>query len=370
MTATSSATGGPRLVTRLREPRRTFRQADGGTKKLIVGGLVTMAATMMLLVYLAPLFYMGATALKSEAMIQDFRAPLYPASPATVEIDGRDRDIYSVPFADGSVRDLALVQPGRQVSQFADPADPGAGTIDWEGNWRQLEPSYGFDPQTGNFASAWQQMNFLTLLRNTVAIAGIGMVGTMISSTMVAYGLARFQLPFKRTIFVVLIATIILPRYVTLVPTYALFFKIGWVGTWLPLVVPHFFANAYNVFLLRQYFLTLPKELDEAAYIDGAGPLRTLWSVILPQSRPALVAVGLFHFFYAWNDFFEPLVYLSTRRDLQPIAVGLQIFNSIYNTSPHLIQAGAVLALAIPLVVFFLAQRVFLRGIDLSGVTK
>ncbi|MGH8912616.1 MAG: carbohydrate ABC transporter permease, partial [Acidimicrobiia bacterium] len=133
---------------------------------------------------------------------------------------------------------------------------------------------------------------------------------------------------------------------------------------------PHFFANAYNVFLLRQYFLTIPKELDEAAKIDGAGPFRTLWSVILPQAKPALVAVGLFHFFFAWNDFFEPLVYLSTRRDLQPIAVGLQVFNTLYDSQPHLIQAGAMLALAIPLVIFFAAQRFFLEGIDLSGVQK
>lgn len=372
MTATSSAPGKPPPLQRMRmrEPKRTFRQTDSGTKGLIAAGLFTMVTTGILLVYLAPLFYMGATSLKSEAMIQDFRAPLYPASPATVEIDGRDREVVSVTFPDGEVRDLALVQPGRQVSQFLDPADLDGPLIEWEGNWRQLEPSYTFAPQTSNFTAAWEQMDFLTLLRNTVAIAGIGMLGTLIASTMVAYGLARFQLPFKRTIFVVLIATIILPRFVTLVPTYALFYRIGWVGTWLPLVVPHFFANAYNVFLLRQYFLTLPKDLDEAAAIDGAGPFRTLWSVILPQARPALVAVGLFHFFYAWNDFFEPLVYLSTRRDLQPIAVGLQIFNSLYDTSPHLIQAGALLALSIPLVIFFLAQRVFLKGIDLSGVNK
>jgi multiple sugar transport system permease protein len=208
------------------------------------------------------------------------------------------------------------------------------------------------------------------LLRNTVAIAVIGMVGTLVASTLVAYGLSRFQIPFKKTIFFVLIGTIILPPFVKLVPTYALFYHIGWVGTWLPLIVPHFFSNAYNVFLLRQYFLTIPRELDEAATIDGAGPLRTLWSVILPQAKPALVAVGLFHFFFAWNDFFEPMVYLSTRRDLQPISVGLQVFNSIYDSQPHLVQAGAMLALAIPVVIFFLAQRFFLRGIDFSGVQK
>lgn len=356
----------------LREPRRPLRDTDTGTRRLLAGGLVTMVATGILVVYLAPLAYMGVTSLKSEAMIQDFRAPLLPAEPATVEVDGEELDVYSVPLegADGPTTELALLQPGRQVSTFVDPADPTGQVIEWEGNWRQLDPAYEFAPKLDNYEAAWAQMDFLVLLRNTVAIAVLGMIGTLVASTLVAYGLSRFHMPFKRTIFVVLIATIILPKFVTLVPTYALFFRIGWVGTWLPLIVPHFFGNAYNVFLLRQYFLTLPKDLDEAAAIDGASPLRTLWSVILPQARPALVAVGIFHFFYAWNDFFEPLVYLSTRRDLQPIAVGLQIFNSLFDTSPHLIQAGALLALAIPLVIFFFAQRVFLKGIDLSGVNK
>jgi multiple sugar transport system permease protein len=169
---------------------------------------------------------------------------------------------------------------------------------------------------------------------------------------------------------VVLIATIILPRFVTLVPTYAIFYRIGWVGTWLPLSVPHFFANAFNVFLLRQYFLTIPKELDEAATIDGAGPFRTLWSVLLPQMKAAIVAVSLFHFYFAWNDFFEPMIYLSTRADLQPISVGLRTFNTLYDSQPNLIQSGAMLALIIPVVIFLFAQRVFLKGIDLSGVQK
>ena len=119
-------------------------------------------------------------------------------------------------------------------------------------------------------------------------------------------------------------------------------------GTWLPLIVPHFFANAFNVFLLRQYFLTIPKELDEAATIDGAGPFRSLWSVLLPQMKAPIVAVSLFHFYFAWNDFFEPLIYLSARPELQPISVGLRTFNTLYDEAPSLIQSGAMLALDHP----------------------
>jgi multiple sugar transport system permease protein len=233
-----------------------------------------------------------------------------------------------------------------------------------------LEPTYEYDPQWVNYSRAWSLMEFPLLLRNTLVIAGLGTLGAVASSVLVAYGLARFEVPFGKSIMVVLIATIILPRYVTLVPTYALFVRIGWVGSWLPLIVPHFFANAFNVFLLRQYFMTIPKELDEAATIDGAGSFRTLWSVILPQMKPALVAVSLFHFYFAWNDFFEPMIYLSTRPDLQPISVGLRSFNTIYDTQPNLIQSGAMLALIVPVLVFLFAQRVFLKGIDLSGVQK
>jgi multiple sugar transport system permease protein len=332
--------------------------------------LVTGFTGVVLFVFLLPLAYMVVTSLKSEQMITDLTAPILPKSPASFEYEGEVLDIYTVPMPDGSERQLALYEPRRDVSQFVDPADPEAGLIAWEGNWRQLEPAYGLDPQWDNYSRAWDLMDFPLLLRNTLVIAGLGTLGAVGSSILVAYGLARFRIPFGRSIMVVLIATIVLPKFTMLVPTYALFVKIGWVGTWLPLIVPHFFANAFNVFLLRQYFLTIPKELDEAATIDGAGPLRTLWSVILPQMKPAIVAVCLFHFYFAWNDFFEPMIYLTTRPDLQPISVGLRTFNTLYDAQPQLIQSGAMLALIIPVVVFLLAQRVFLQGIDLSGVQK
>jgi multiple sugar transport system permease protein len=186
----------------------------------------------------------------------------------------------------------------------------------------------------------------------------------------VAYGFTRFRIPGKSILFMVLVSTMILPTFVTIVPTYILFERIGWTGTMLPLIVPHFFANAYNVFVLRQYFLTIPREMDEAAMIDGAGPIRTLTSVILPQSIPALIAVGIFHFMWAWNDFFGPLLYLSTEQELQPISIAIQGFNARFSARPHLVQSSALLGLVVPLVLFFLAQRVFMRGIVFTGVEK
>jgi multiple sugar transport system permease protein len=335
------------------------------------GGWFSTGITLFVLfIFLLPLGYMLVTSVKSEQMITQVGGPILPRSPATFEYEGELLDIYTVPMPDGYEMELAMLQPGRQVSQFIDPSNPEAGPIEWEGNWRGLQPAYELDPQWQNFPRAWNLMEFPLLLRNTLVIAGLGTIGAVASSILVAYGLARFRVPFGRSIMVVLIATIVLPRFVTLVPTYALFVRIGWVDTWLPLIVPHFFANAFNVFLLRQYFLTIPKELDEAATIDGAGPFRTLWSVILPQMKAAIVAVSLFHFYFAWNDFFEPMIYLSTRPDLQPISVGLRTFNTLYDSQPNLIQSGSLLALIIPVMIFLFAQRIFLQGIDLSGVQK
>ena len=159
-------------------------------------------------------------------------------------------------------------------------------------------------------------------------------------------------------------------RAVTLIPTYTIFVKLGWVGTWLPLLVPTFFANAYDVFLLRQYFMTIPREIDEAAAMDGAGPLRTLVSVILPQAWPVIIAVAIFHFVYSWNDFFGPLIYLSAQPDLQPIRSAWRASTASTTGTRRYIQAGTMMTLLIPVVAFILFQRVFTRGIVITGVEK
>jgi multiple sugar transport system permease protein len=169
---------------------------------------------------------------------------------------------------------------------------------------------------------------------------------------------------------VLLISILFLPSAVTIIPTFTFFVKIGWVGTWLPLMVTSFFANPYDTFLLRQYFMTLPRELDEAAMIDGAGPFAILWKVIIPQSYPAIVAVSVFHIVFAWNDYFGPLIYLSTNMNAQPVSVALARFNGLYGTRPELIQAGSLVTLIVPLIIFIIAQRFFVQGIVITGVDK
>jgi len=331
---------------------------------------ITSIALFVLLFFMAPLGYMFTTAIKSDSQMSDPDAPpWWPHSPDTFTYQGEELPLLEVPLEDGT-RELAIVNKTRTESTFIDPQNPEAGEIQWEGNWRTLTPVYSPDAQWQNFRTAWEELNVPLLLRNTLIIAVFGTIGAVGSSVFVAYGFARFNFRGKNVLFMILIASIILPIQATLIPTFILFSRIGWTNTFLPLIVPHYFANAYNVFLLRQYFLQIPRELDEAAMIDGANPLRTLISVIIPQSVPALTAVSLFHFFFAWNDFFAPLVYLVARPELWPLSVGLQKFNALYGRQPNLIQTGALITLVIPVVIFFVAQRVFMQGIVFTGVEK
>ena len=344
---------------------------DSSVRRMMITASVTLFALMLVAAFLLPFAYGTITAFKNkEQIVTSARGSILPVSPVKFTYNEQQYDVFEVPMPDGEVRTLALIRAGRNDSTFVDPANPDAGEIFWEGRWRTLQQEMTLDPQFGNFQQVWNGINFPILLRNTGVIALVGTIGTLLSCILVAYGFARFPIPGKSILFMLLIGTIILPRQVTLVPTYAFFSLIGWTGTWLPLIVPHFFANAYNVFLLRQYFMTLPRELDEAAVIDGAGPFRVLLWVIIPQSWPVIVTVSLFHIVFAWNDYFEPLIYLLGRPDLQPISVGIQRFNFIYDQQPHLIQATALLGLAVPVLLFFLAQRFFMRGVVITGVEK
>jgi multiple sugar transport system permease protein len=337
-------------------------------RNLILTGLISMGTILILLVYLAPFGYAVGTALRDPDIGTERSAPIWPAMPNTYTHEGKELPLYAVPMPDGTTPELALLKPGRKTSLFIDPSN--GQQIEWTGFYRGLDRTWKFAPQWKHFSEAFVKVDFALLFRNTIAIALIGMVGTLISSILVAYGFSRFPVPYKGVLFMILIGTIILPPQVTQVPTFTLFTKIGWVNTWLPLIVPHFFANAYNVFLLRQFFMTIPREMDEAAMIDGASPARTLWSIILPQSVPVIIAVAMFHFFFAWNDFFGPLIYLTDRKDLQPISVGMKRFLSQYSGYYHWIQATALMAMALPVLIFLVAQKFFMQGVVTTGVDK
>jgi multiple sugar transport system permease protein len=330
---------------------------------------VTGLGLAVMILFLLPLAYMLATAFKLDSQLSAQNAPLFPAKASTYNYQGTDYPLYDVP-TDQGVKRLALVKPFREDSDMLDPAHPEQGVFNVKGRWRTWTAVYTFGLTLENFLTAWDQVNFALLFRNTFLIAIVSTIGTLISCILVAYGFARFRIPGKNILFIILISTIVLPPQATIIPLYILFAKAGWTGSWLPLLVPAFFANAYDVFLLRQYFMGIPKELDEAAMIDGANPLRTLVSVIIPQALPAITAVTLFHFFFVWNDYFSPLVYLVGKEDLYPISVGIGAFVSTFNIYPGRAAATAALTLVLPALMFFFAQRQFMQGIVITGVEK
>lgn len=356
-------------------------------RKFAIGGMITMVALIFTIVYLLPFANMALLSTKNkDQIVSSSTGSILPLEPEMYTYEGKDYEVYKVPFEDGTVRELALIKKSRQTSQFIDPANPEAGFIEWTGNWRGLEQVSSVKFHLENYPLAWDMIQFPRLFANTLIVAIAGMIGTLLSSVCVAYAFARFPIPGKNILFIILIGTIILPGQVTLIPTYAFFSKIGWVNSrevcilgaciqnfptgWLPLIIPHFFSNAYNVFLLRQFFMTLPRELDEAALIDGATPFQVLTKVIIPMSWAAIISVGLFHFIFAWNDYFGPLIYTVGAREFQPISVGVQVFNFQYGARPELVQATSMMAMVLPLVIFFFAQKVFMRGIVITGVEK
>jgi multiple sugar transport system permease protein len=366
-----------KVVTATADEQRTARISATKWRNGLSSTFVTLLALAILFIFLAPFAFMVFTSLKTPEQISIVGGPIWPAKPASYEYNGKNVEMFSVPLGqcagfegDGATGDLAIVRKGRQESTFVDPNDPGRGEFTCAVSWRALDRPWQFSPTWDNYKEVWSAIDYPRLMWNTTFYAIMTEIGVLISCTLVAFGFARFRFPGRDFLFIVLISTIFLPAAVTIIPTYTFFQKIGWIGTWLPLIVPSFFANAYDVFLLRQYFMTLPRELDEAAMIDGASPLRVLWSVIIPQSYPALMAVTVFHIVFAWNDYFGPLIYLSTARDKWPISIALSTFNGIYGQQPQLIQAGALMALIAPLILFMLAQRFFVQGIVITGVDK
>lgn len=207
----------------------------------------------------------------------------------------------------------------------------------------------------------------LRYLQNTLILVVMSVIGTLLSCSFVAYGFSRLKFPGKDLLFMVMLATMMLPGAVTMLPTFLIFRQLGWIDTLNPIWVPTFFAGAFNVFLLRQFFGTIPMELEDAAKIDGSSYLRTYWQVMLPLIKPALAAIAIWTFMGAWNNFMGPLIYISSPENM-PIAYALQLFQSERGGSFGLMMAFAAMATVPVLVLFFIAQRWFIEGVQLSGL--
>lgn len=208
---------------------------------------------------------------------------------------------------------------------------------------------------------------YLRMLWNSTFYAGTVTIGTVLSSAAVGYGFARMRFPGRNLLFTITLATLMIPPLVIFIPTYVLFKAFGLIGTYAPLVLPQFFGSAFFIFMLRQFFLTLPRELADAARVDGAGEFRIFWRIMLPQVKPALMVVAVFTFLATWHDFFGPLIYLSDPKTY-PLSLGLFAFQTQRTTEWALLMGASTLVTLPLIVIFAFTQRYFLQGITFTGM--
>jgi multiple sugar transport system permease protein len=219
-----------------------------------------------------------------------------------------------------------------------------------------------------NYTEALTASPFHLYLFNTLVIVVAGEIGVLLTASMAAYGFARLRFRGRDFVFAVLLSTIMLPWAVTMIPRYIMFKNLGWLDTPLPLIVPDWFGgSAFYIFLLRQFFRTIPRDFTDAARIDGAGEFGIYWRVVLPLIKPALTAVAIFLFLYHWNDFLGPLIYL-TSPEKYTVSLGLASFKGLYTTQWHYLMAASTATILPVLILFFVAQRYFIQGIVMSGI--
>lgn len=224
-------------------------------------------------------------------------------------------------------------------------------------------------PQWLNYIELMDRFPFLLYARNSIFISGMVIFGTVFSNSLAAYGFSRLRMPGRDVIFLLLLSTLMLPGIVLIIPQFILFQTLHWTNTFYPLIIPSFFGSAFNMFLMRQFFLGIPRELEDAARIDGAGYFRIYRQIILPMCKPVLITVALFTFVATWNDFFGPLIYLSDEAKYT-VAVALRYLSGSVRSRPehHLLMAAATLSIIPCVVAFFAAQRYFIQGTVITGV--
>jgi ABC-type glycerol-3-phosphate transport system permease component len=259
----------------------------------------------------------------------------------------------------GQRRDMSLVVPLDIVTEAFDVPSDELDEI--------LVPHATLQNYTDALSRDLGGATFLTFFRNSALLVVLNLLGHFLSVTTVAYAFARLRAPGKSILFMILLSTMMLPFPVLLIPTFEIFQKFGMINTLWPLFIRSFFGNAFLIFLLRQFFLTIPQDFEDAARIDGANTAEVLWHVMLPLSKPALATIAIFTFWWTWNSFFEPFIYLSSVKNFT-VSLGLGFFKGQYNTSYHLLMAASMVAILPIITLFFFAQRYFIEGIQLSGL--
>ncbi len=324
------------------------------------------------LFFILPFLWMLSTALKSDLDL--FRQPpsWLPFDFKPVQVNGQSLPLYTV-TVDNTTRQLAMVSVSKGVVIFVDPANPSE---QLEIRSKYATPILIVSPRWQNFIDAMAAatnmgpgITFFTFAKNSLVISFFSIIGTLISCTTAAYAFARIQWPGRDVLFLIVLATMMLPFQVTMIPLYVFFGKIGWINSFLPLIVPQFFGNAFMIFLLRQFFRTIPEEMCDAARVDGANEWQIFTRLVLPLSKPVLATVAVFTFLWSWNDFLGPLLYLNDPK-LFTMALGLQAFQGRHNVAWNLLMAASVVFTVPIIIAFFFAQRTFIEGVKMTGLKE
>ena len=309
------------------------------------------------LLFLAPFVWMLSTSLKHESRI--FPKPGEPPQwiPTTEKVDTEGRRLVTYNGEDGV--EIGRQETGRSVLQV------GENTIEvWPEDF-DVQQKMGL--HWINYVDAFRRMDFIQNLRNTLFICVAYVLGTVCASSLVAYSFARIPWRGRNALFVLVLSTMMLPYQVTLIPLFAIYSKLGWVGTFKPLIAPAFFGVPFYIFLLRQFFMGIPQDLSAAARIDGCNEFGIYWRVIMPLSKPALATTALFTFLFEWGDFLFPLVYLQDERQYT-LALALQQFQSQHASAWGPLMAMSTVITVPIIIVFFFTQKTFIQGITLTGL--
>ena len=321
--------------------------------------------------FFIPFVWMVSTSLKSTTDIGTVPPSFIPRDPKTVNIAGTEYNLYKVNESDGSVHELALVKRDGDNGIFMDPTNPDKTVtvpLTQASAIRIVKLHWENYPNAMSRAERpGVNVNFLTYLKNSLIISFFTIIGTVLSCAPVAYAFARIRFPGRDFLFILILATMMLPFQVTMVPLYRFFNDVlHWGDTFLPLIVPAFFANAWDVFLLRQFFRTIPEEMCDAARVDGASEVQIFLQIIIPLSIPVLSTVAVFTFLYAWNDFTGPLIYLQSHQNFT-MALGLQDFQGQRQILWNLLMAASVVFTVPIIIAFFFLQKQFIQGIKITG---
>ncbi len=361
----------PREAGDAKRRRDRVRKLRGFFRSLSSHALISFVG----LFFLIPFLWMVLTAFKSSQDVFHTPPRWLPYDNVLVDVDGEKLPLYNVQTDDG-VRQLAAAAIVEGVGTFVDPANPAV-QMEYKiqrGEVKIAEPIMRVHFNWKNFPDAMERgsrpgvgASFWVYFKNSLVIAFISIVGTLLSNTPVAYAFARIKFPGRDLLFIVILATMMLPYQVTMIPLY-LFFNdfLGWGNSFLPLVVPTFFANAYDVFLLRQFFRTIPEEMCDAARVDGASEWQIFTRLIIPLSVPVLATVTVFTFLWAWNDFTGPLLFLTSPKNFT-MALGLQDFQGQRTMVWNQLMAASVVFTVPIIIAFFFAQKTFIQGIKLTG---